>query len=83
VLIAGDGLSLRPGASSCPASFQEAKAQFERAFVRDLLIANDGNITRAAQAGHKNRRAFWELIRKHGIDVPSIKAEVKTRAAGK
>ena len=59
-------------------SFQEAKArvvaQFERRYIREILVAHGGNITKAAQAAHKNRRAFWQLIRKHKIDVASLKA---------
>ncbi len=56
-----------------PKSFQEMKdemiMQFERTYIQSLLIAFDGNITRAAEAAQKNRRAFFELIRKLGIDV--------------
>jgi two-component system response regulator GlrR len=59
-------------------SFQEAKAravaEFEAAYVRDLLLAHRGNISHAARAADKNRRAFWELIRKHGIDASSFRA---------
>jgi transcriptional regulator with PAS, ATPase and Fis domain len=55
-----------------PQSFRDAKARavarFERTYIENLLAAFQGNITRAAQAGQKNRRAFWELIRKYGID---------------
>jgi DNA-binding NtrC family response regulator len=58
-------------------SFKEAKvnfvAQFERTYIQKLLVANHGNITLAAQAARKNRRAFWQLIRKHHIDVRSLK----------
>lgn len=58
-------------------SFQEGKAravsQFERNYIKALLIAYRGNITRAAKAANKNRRAFWELIRKHRIDVTVFK----------
>ncbi|HXU09344.1 MAG TPA: sigma-54 dependent transcriptional regulator, partial [Blastocatellia bacterium] len=54
-------------------SFQEGKAravsQFERNYIKGLLITYRGNITRAAKAANKNRRAFFELIRKHRIDV--------------
>jgi DNA-binding NtrC family response regulator len=54
------------------ASFQTAKArvikQFERGYVEQVLAACDGNISRAAKAAKKNRRAFWELIRKYGIE---------------
>ena len=56
-------------------SFREAKVRFERSYVEDLLVANQGNITRAAHAARKNRRAFWELIRKHHIDASSFRPQ--------
>ncbi len=59
-------------------SFQEGKARviecFERGRIQDLLVKHKGNISQAARAAHKNRRAFWELIRKHGINVGEIRA---------
>lgn len=54
-----------------PLSFTELKKQvisrFEQTYLLDLLDSTGGNITRAAQAARKNRRAFLELMRKHGI----------------
>jgi DNA-binding NtrC family response regulator len=62
---------------TCTVSFKEAKAnvisQFEKDYIERLLHAHRGNITRAAQAAQKNRRAFWQLIRKHHIDVQTFK----------
>jgi two-component system response regulator GlrR len=59
-------------------SFKDAKARvvasFEKNRVRSLLAAHRGNISHAAQAAGKNRRAFWQLIRKHGIDVHSFRS---------
>jgi two-component system response regulator GlrR len=59
-------------------SFQEAKAriidQFEKTYISGLLVANEGNITKSAQAAGKNRRAFFELMRKHNIQGRSFKA---------
>jgi DNA-binding NtrC family response regulator len=58
-------------------SFQEMKAQvvwrFESDYIRNLLTAYRGNITKAAQAAQKERRTFWELMRKHKIDVHEFK----------
>ena len=58
-------------------SFQEAKAnvisQFETNYIQNLLIAYKGNISKAAQAAQKERRTFWELVRKHKIDVQKFK----------
>ena len=64
----------RPGVQQ---SLQEAKAKeiarFERDYIHGLLSACKGNITRAAQVAKKNRRAFWQLIQKHQIDVARFK----------
>jgi len=68
-----------PGESggNTPPSFQQAKAkvvtQFERTYLQGLLLAYAGNITRAAQVAQKDRRAFFELLRKHGIDARSFR----------
>jgi two-component system, NtrC family, response regulator GlrR len=52
-------------------SFQAMKSRavqrFEHDFLAAVLHAHDGNITRAAFAAKKNRRAFWQLLRKHGL----------------
>lgn len=52
-------------------SFQSAKtktvAAFEKHYIERILSVHDGNITHAARAAHKNRRAFWQLMRKHKI----------------
>jgi len=52
-------------------SFQTMKSRvvwrFEHDFLETALRAHNGNISRAASAVKKNRRAFWELLRKHGL----------------
>jgi DNA-binding NtrC family response regulator len=54
-------------------SFREAKArmvaEFERRYVERALAAHAGNISRAARAVGKNRRAFFELMRRRGVDA--------------
>jgi two-component system response regulator GlrR len=59
-------------------SFQEMKAEviseFEKNYLCRMLEVHQGNITRAAQAACKNRRAFWGLITKHRINVQMFKA---------
>jgi two-component system response regulator GlrR len=53
-------------------SFRDAKARivenFERAYIEQALMTCGGNVTSAARLAKKNRRAFWELLRKHHID---------------
>lgn len=57
--------------------FKEAKlhavAEFEKRYIHGLLTIHRGNISRSARAARKNRRAFWELIRKHRIEPRDYK----------
>ena len=70
-----------PGAEPLPPpeSFQEAKnrmvEQFEKTYIKGLLLSNHCNISKSAKAAQKNRRAFWELIRKHHISVQTLKSK--------
>ncbi|MEO7232674.1 MAG: sigma-54 dependent transcriptional regulator [Polaromonas sp.] len=60
-------------------SFHDAKARivdaFERSYIERLLAAHCGNITQAAEVAQKNRRALFELIRKHGISAERFRAK--------
>jgi len=53
-------------------SFQDMKAkvidEFERAYLSELLAVHQGNISKAARAAKKERRAFQRLLYKHGLD---------------
>ncbi|HZH31973.1 MAG TPA: sigma-54 dependent transcriptional regulator [Pyrinomonadaceae bacterium] len=73
-----DDISLPGFAAAVPSeSFKDLKAkvvaQFEKSYLLNTLRACDWNVTRAAQLACKNRRAFWQLLRKHGIDVRTLK----------
>lgn len=63
-----------PKAPDCTlaVSFRDAKKRvvddFERSYIEQLLIAHSGNITIAARTAKKDRRAFFELMRKHRIE---------------
>lgn len=58
--------------------FREAKAHavaaFETKYIQDLLLIYKGNISRAAQAAKKERRTFFELLRKHRINVEQFRS---------
>jgi len=85
-VLLGNGPYIMPGEievgedqrESVDDSFQAAKAriveQFERSYIEQILIACDGNITHAAQAAKKNRRALWELMRKHRIEAKRFRS---------
>jgi two-component system response regulator GlrR len=59
--------------------FQQAKARvvrnFETDYLRRVLAMHNGNITQAARTAGKNRRAMFELVRKHHIQVRLFAAE--------
>ena len=67
-----DGVCAPPPRPAGEESFRAAKTRvvedFERAYIEHLLASNGGNVTHAARAAKKNRRAFFELMRKYGID---------------
>jgi two-component system response regulator GlrR len=44
-------------------------ADFERGYLRTMLEQHGGNIGQAARAAQKNRRVFFQLMRKHQIRV--------------
>jgi len=50
-------------------------AAFEKKYIEQLLQSHAGCISKAAQAARKNRRALWELIRKHKIDVRQFRQD--------
>jgi two-component system, NtrC family, response regulator GlrR len=58
-------------AADATQSFQKAKQElvslFERDYLEDALRRSGGNIAEAARASGKARRAFFELMRKHGV----------------
>lgn len=76
-IIREDHIVLPSETNSSQLSFQEMKAnvisQFETTYIQSLLTVYKGNITKAAQAAQKERRTFWELVRKHNIDVQKFK----------
>ncbi len=49
-------------------SFKEAKRAFERRYVESLLRRCDGNISRAARLARKDRKDFYDVLRRTGID---------------
>lgn len=60
-------------------SMQSAKdaivENFERDYLDQLLGACKGNIALAARVASKNRRALFELIRKHKVDVARYRSD--------
>jgi two-component system response regulator GlrR len=73
VQLAGDGsisaeaLLLAGELENVP-SFKEAKRAFETRYVVGLLRRCSGNISRAARLAKKDRKDFYDVIRRTGVD---------------
>jgi two-component system, NtrC family, response regulator GlrR len=68
-------------------SLREAKAQavqdFERTYIVRLLRTYEGNISEAARAAKKNRRAFWELMRKYRVRAEEYRGDAARKGPGR
>ena len=57
------------------ASLSEARKDFEREYLVQLLTATSGNMTMAADLAGRNRSDFHKLAKKHGLD-PAVYRKV-------
>ncbi|UCE85183.1 MAG: sigma-54-dependent Fis family transcriptional regulator [Deltaproteobacteria bacterium] len=51
-----------------PPSFKDAKRAFETRYVEGMLRRCGGNISRAARLAKKDRKDFYDVIRRTGVD---------------
>ena len=62
-----------------PESLRSAKSKAvehcERSYILGALIANNGNVARAARAAKKHPRAFRQLIHKYAIDLEKFRSK--------
>ena len=68
--ISSEALMLAARADQVP-SFRDAKRAFEARYVQSLLRLCDGNISQAARLAKKDRKDFYDVIRRTGVD-PSL-----------
>jgi two-component system NtrC family response regulator len=61
-------------------TLQEARDDVERQVVRDALVRNAGNVTRAARDIGVSRPTFHDLLRKHGIEPARYRQPGAARA---
>jgi two-component system response regulator GlrR len=65
--ISAEALMLSADGDDVP-SFKEAKRAFETRYVEGLLRRCSGNISRAARMAKKDRKDFYDVIRRTGVD---------------
>ncbi|HVN40300.1 MAG TPA: sigma 54-interacting transcriptional regulator [Myxococcota bacterium] len=65
--ISAEALMLSAELETIP-SFKDAKRAFERRYVSGLLRRCEGNISHAARLAKKDRKDFYDVIRRTGVD---------------
>ena len=65
--ISAEALLLAADGDNVP-SFKDAKRAFETRYVVGLLRRCSGNISRAARLAKKDRKDFYDVIRRTGVD---------------
>jgi two-component system, NtrC family, response regulator GlrR len=53
--------------------FDEARRQFEREYLTQLLKLTDGNVSQAARMAHRNRTDFYALLGRHQLEPAAFK----------
>ena len=56
-------------------SFVEARNQFERDYLTQVLQITSGNVTKAARIAKRNRTEFYKLLHKHHLTPSQFKTE--------
>src|SRR2546426_3163662 len=59
----------------------EAKEEFERNYLKEVLQLTSGNISRASQTAGRYRADFYKLLKKHGLHPGDVKEEKDTDSA--
>lgn len=57
-------------------SLTEAKKEFEKRYVEDLLRCTQGSITEAARLAGRNRSDFYKIVQRHHVNVERFKLEI-------
>ena len=59
--------------SDALASFAEARDEFIRNYLTQILQITRGNVTRAAKLAQRNRTDFYKLLNRHGLEPEAFK----------
>ena len=58
-----------------PTPLKEAKNQFEKHYISNILLLTRGNVSQAAKLAGKYRGDFYALLKKHNIDLSTFKKD--------
>ena len=66
-------LQTRSATASNVISLKEAKFEFERNYISNLISLTGGNVSRAAKLAGKYRSDFYDLMKKHNLKAADFK----------
>jgi two-component system response regulator GlrR len=82
-MVTADLLPGGSGATDGPVRpLTEAREEFERNYLRELLELSSGNISRASQMAGRYRADFYKLLRKYGLHPSDGRARSAVRMEG-
>lgn len=56
-----------------PKPLKDAKNEFEKRYISNILSVTGGNVSQAAKLAGKYRSDFYDLLKKHDLDVSNFK----------
>ena len=68
--------ALGDGAGELP-SYTEARDEFTRNYLLQLLQLTQGNVSQAARLAKRNRTELYKLLARHGVDIAAFKHPLK------
>ncbi|HEY7817537.1 MAG TPA: sigma-54 dependent transcriptional regulator, partial [Vicinamibacteria bacterium] len=63
-------------------SFKEAKREFEKEYISQVLRICQGNISQAARLARKDRKDFYDVMKKYGIQPEVFRKQQQQQQAG-
>jgi two-component system response regulator GlrR len=66
-----------PVASNKFQSFKEAKREFEKEYISQVLRICQGNISQAARLARKDRKDFYDVMKKYGIQPETYRKQAQ------
>ncbi len=66
--------ALGTGTTPQVSTFDEARNEFERDYLVQLLKITRGNVTQAAKLAGRNRTEFYKLLHRHALNPADFRA---------
>jgi two-component system response regulator GlrR len=58
---------------------KEAKNEFERKYISNLISLTRGNVSKASRLAGKYRSDFYDLLKKHNLKIADFKSDIAAK----